>query len=164
MLSKIYGEVLCHFSNLPYIIIRPHNIFGERMGMSHVIPELIKKILLNKKFVYVSNQTHKRTFCYIKDAINLIVILMKKKTTTNKTYNLADSRKEIKILDLANLLIGISKKKGLKLKKIIDKNQSPKRRLADNSKILKDTNYKFSSKLKDNLRKTYKWYEKHISI
>ena len=76
---------------------------------------------------------------------------------------MADSRKEIKILDLAKLLINISKK-GLKLKKIIDKNQSPKRRLADNSKILKDTNYKFSSKLKDNLRKTYKWYEKHISI
>ena len=79
MLSKIYGEVLCHFSNLPYIIIRPHNIFGERMGMSHVIPELIRKILLSKKFVNVSNQTHKRTFCYIKDAIDLIVILMKKK-------------------------------------------------------------------------------------
>ena len=89
---------------------------------------------------------------------------MKKKTIINKTYNLADSRKEIKILDLANLLISISKKKGLILKKTMDKNQSPERRLADNSKILKDTNYKFSSKLKDNLRKTYKWYEKHISI
>ncbi len=164
MLSKIYGEVLCHFSNLPYIIIRPHNIFGERMGMSHVIPELIRKILFSKKFVNVSNQTHKRTFCYIKDAIDLIVILMKKKTIINKTYNLADSRKEIKILDLANLLISISKKKGLILKKTMDKNQSPERRLADNSKILKDTNYKFNSKFKDNLKKTYKWYEKHICI
>ena len=87
-----------------------------------------------------------------------------KKKIEKKTFNLADSRKEIKISHLVDLLIGISKKKGLKLKKIIDKNQSPKRRLADNSKILKDTNYKFSSKLKDNLRKTYKWYEKHISI
>ena len=43
MLSKIYSEALCHFSGIPFIIIRPHNIFGERMGMSHVIPELIKK-------------------------------------------------------------------------------------------------------------------------
>lgn len=164
MLSKIYGEAMCHFSNLPYIIIRPHNIFGERMGMSHVIPELIRKIIFSKKFVKVSNQTHKRTFCYIKDAIDMIVILMKKKTIINKTYNLADSRKEIKIFDLANLLINISKKKGLILKKFIDKNQSPKRRLADNSKILKDTNFKFNSELEDNLKKTYKWYEKHISI
>ena len=42
MLSKIYGEAMCHFSNL-LIIIRPHNIYGERIGMSHVIPELIRK-------------------------------------------------------------------------------------------------------------------------
>ena len=66
---------------------------------------------------------------------------------------MADSRKEIKIVDLANIFNWYFKKKGLKLKKIIDKNQSPKRRLADNSKILKDTNFKFNSKLKDNLRK-----------
>ncbi len=77
---------------------------------------------------------------------------------------MADSRKEIKIFDLASLLINISKKKGLILKKFIDKNHSPKRRLADNSKILKDTNFKFNSKLEDSLKKTYKWYEKYISI
>ena len=163
MLSKIYGEVMCHFSNLPYIIIRPHNIFGERMGMSHVIPEIIKKILTNKTYIKVSNKNHKRTFCYIKDAIDLIVILMKKKIV-KKTFNLADSRKEIKISHLVDLLIGISKKKGLILKSVIDKNQSPKRRLANNSKILKATNFKFKSKLKDNLKKTYEWYEKNISI
>jgi UDP-glucose 4-epimerase len=163
MLSKIYGEVMCLFSKLPYIIIRPHNIFGERMGMSHVIPEIIKKILKKKKSIKVSNQDHKRTFCYIKDAVNLIIILMKNKKLINKTYNLADSRKEIKILDLANTLIKISKKK-LIVKKFIDKNQSPKRRLANTSKILKDTKYRFNSSFKDNLKKTFDWYEKNISI
>ena len=105
MLSKIYGEAMCHFSNLPYIIIRPHNIYGERMGMSHVIPELIRKIIFSKKFVKVSNQTHKRTFCYIKDAIDLIVILMKKKTKINNFYNFEYSRNEIKIFDLAKHFI-----------------------------------------------------------
>tara|TARA_B100001063_G_C16734342_1_gene541136 strand:- start:711 stop:1667 length:957 start_codon:yes stop_codon:yes gene_type:complete len=163
MLSKIYGEVMCHFSKLPYIIIRPHNIFGERMGMSHVIPEIIKKIVISKKSIKVSNHNHKRTFCYIDDAVKLTKALMKNRKLTNQTYNLSDSRKEIRISDLARSLIKISQKK-LKIINFADKNQSPKRRLANNSKILKVTKYKFNSNFEDNLKKTFKWYEKNIAI
>ena len=44
MLSKIYCEAMTGVSNVNYTIIRPHNIYGPRMGMAHVIPELIFKI------------------------------------------------------------------------------------------------------------------------
>ncbi len=40
MLSKIYGEALCHQSGLPFTLVRPHNFYGPRMGLSHVVPEL----------------------------------------------------------------------------------------------------------------------------
>ena len=43
MLSKIYGEALCHNSGIPFTLFRPHNIYGPRMGMSHVIPEQLYK-------------------------------------------------------------------------------------------------------------------------
>jgi len=43
LLSKIYGEALCAHAGLPYTVIRPHNLYGPRMGMSHVIPQLLKK-------------------------------------------------------------------------------------------------------------------------
>ena len=48
MISKICGEYLCEYSNLPFTIIRPHNIFGPKMGKRHVIPELIIKISKKK--------------------------------------------------------------------------------------------------------------------
>ena len=32
------------YSNLPYVIFRPHNIYGPRMGTKHVIPQLIKRM------------------------------------------------------------------------------------------------------------------------
>ena len=32
-----------------YLILRPHNIYGPRMGYSHVIPEIIKKSFAAKK-------------------------------------------------------------------------------------------------------------------
>ncbi|PIS12097.1 MAG: NAD-binding protein, partial [Bdellovibrio sp. CG10_big_fil_rev_8_21_14_0_10_47_8] len=45
MLSKIYGEAMMIHSGLPYTVVRPHNVYGPRMGMNHVIPELLKKSL-----------------------------------------------------------------------------------------------------------------------
>ena len=44
MLSKIVGEVMCQHSGVPFTIFRPHNIYGPRMGMAHVIPELLMKV------------------------------------------------------------------------------------------------------------------------
>jgi nucleoside-diphosphate-sugar epimerase len=49
MMSKIYGELMCNLNkNLPHVNIRPHNFYGPRMGFSHVIPELMKKIYFSK--------------------------------------------------------------------------------------------------------------------
>ena len=36
-------------SNLPYIILRPHNIYGPRMGFAYVIPELCTNLKLKFK-------------------------------------------------------------------------------------------------------------------
>ena len=35
--------------NADYLILRPHNIYGPRMGYSHVIPELITKMIYEKR-------------------------------------------------------------------------------------------------------------------
>ncbi len=80
-ISKIYGEMMCFHSGLPITIIRPHNIYGPRMGMSHVIPELLKRcyFLEDKKKLGVYSPSHKRTFCYIDDAIQMIFKIMNKK-------------------------------------------------------------------------------------
>ena len=77
MLSKIYGEAMCRLSNLPFTILRPHNFYGPRMGQSHVIPELFKKVYFSKKkFVSVFSPDHRRNFCYIDDGINFILLLI----------------------------------------------------------------------------------------
>ena len=43
MLAKIYGEAMCHQARVPFTIVRPHNVYGPRMGMAHVIPELLQR-------------------------------------------------------------------------------------------------------------------------
>ena len=85
MLSKIYCEAMTGVSNVNYTIIRPHNIYGPRMGMAHVIPELIFKIDQTKsKKMNISNGQFRRTFCYVDDAVNMILSLMYSKKLIKK--------------------------------------------------------------------------------
>ena len=76
MLSKIYGEALCQRSGVPFTIIRPHNIYGPRMGMAHVIPELLRKAYHAPAngSLEVFSIDHRRTFCFIDDAVEMIKI------------------------------------------------------------------------------------------
>ncbi len=62
-LSKIIGEKIVQLSGFNYLCLRPHNIYGPRMGYSHVIPELIKKIKFQKsKKIKIYSPSHKRAF------------------------------------------------------------------------------------------------------
>ncbi len=163
MLSKIYCEALVNFSKLPYTILRPHNIYGPRMGMSHVIPEITAKALKKNKTLKIVNSHHTRTFCYINDAIKMILKIMEKKNTLGKTYNLGDQRYEIKIKDLVMKIIKILK---IKKKFKMDKNNynaSPLRRVPEMKKLFKDINYKIKSNFDVNLRETIEWYEFYLN-
>ena len=94
MLSKIYGESMCINSMLP-TIIRPHNFYGPRMGLSHVIPELMKKAVESENSkIDVFSINHKRTFCYIEDAVNAIQKLSESQNSIGKTYNIGDEEEK----------------------------------------------------------------------
>ena len=112
MLSKIYGEAMCQLSNLPFTILRPHNFYGPRMGLSHVVPEISKKIFFSKSNkIKVYSPNHKRNFCYIDDGINLILSLIKNKKSLNKTFNVGSNSKDINIRSLVKIIIKLSGKK-----------------------------------------------------
>ena len=164
-LSKITGESLCMNSGLPVTIFRPHNIYGPRMGMSHVIPELIKKILLlnSGEKLEVFSTNHTRTFCYIKDAIQLFFIAMHNNYTDNEILNMGTPAPEIKIMELAELLCKLSEK-NLKIVACEPQEGSISRRCPDMSKTIKLTNYKPSIGLREGLTDTFNWYKKNIRI
>ena len=117
MLSKLYGEYITYFSKLPITIFRPHNFYGPRMGMSHVIPELTQKIIKKKK-IELFSYNHSRTFCFIDDAINEIYLIIKTKKSLNQLYNIG-SKEEIKIYDLAKKIADYLNKKNKNYKKKI---------------------------------------------
>jgi UDP-glucose 4-epimerase len=159
-LSKLFIENFLKVSDIKYIIYRPHNIYGPRMGKSHVIPELIDKIILKKKQkVKVFSPKHKRVFCFIDDAVAQVLNSYDKKYNLNKIFNIGSSQKEINMIELARFINKFSKVK----KKILPgKNTlgSPYRRVPSVKKIYKNLrNYKEVS-LEKGILKTIEWYKK----
>ena len=162
MLSKIYGEALCNFANIPFVIVRLHNIYGPRMGMQHVIPQWIEKIKKDKKrkTFLIENENHTRTFCFIDDAVEMI----RKLAFSNKkniTFNVGNSKPEVKIKDLIHIIFRTMEIKKYKLKSKKSNNFSPKRRVPDMKKFIKEFKYKGQITLSDGINKTYLWYKKN---
>jgi len=163
MLSKIYGEAMCEYSGLPFTIVRPHNIFGPRMGLSHVIPEMLKKIYFAKvgEKIEVASPNHTRTFCYVDDALELIYRLSTIEAGKNCTFNIGTSSPEIKIIDLVRMIAEVAGKK-LKISPGKETPGSPRRRCPEMKRSISITSYRPKISLKRGIQLTYRWYKENI--
>lgn len=160
--SKIAGEVLvANYSkiyNLNANIIRPHNIYGPRMGYSHVIPEFIQRIFKNEKpfRIYGGDQT--RSFCYIDDFIRGITLIAKL-SKPNETYNIGNDKEEITIRELASIIFDLS---GFHPKiEILPAPEGSVQRRCPNIAKARSIGYEPMIGLRKGLTETVNWYKKH---
>ena len=117
------------------IIFRPHNVYGSDMGDEHVVPELIKKVKSAKRILKIKGSgLETRSFIYIDDFVKAFYLIFKKGKHLN-IYNIG-TEERIKIIDLANLIIKIFKKKIIIKKDQIAKGGT-KHRMPDIKKIRK---------------------------
>lgn len=163
MLSKIYGEAMCLHSGLPVTIVRPHNVYGPRMGMSHVIPELLQRTDAARPGteLTVYSPEHKRTFCHIDDAVALLKALVTSPAASGETFNLGAPGPEVEMAELARLIIA-TVDKPLRLEPGSTSPGSPTRRCADMSKASKFTGVTAKVTLEEGLRHTWKWYRDNV--
>ena len=159
--SKLAGELLTinYFKKLdvPFSIVRYHNIYGPRMGFEHVIPEFCKRIYTKADPFVVFGGEVTRAFCYIADAIKGTLLAMRNSNTDNQILHIGNSDEEVKIIDLAQLMLKLTD-----LNVSIKVNEAPigsvQRRCPDVSKIKKITGYSCKVTLEEGLRKTLDWY------
>lgn len=107
--SKIAGEsaVYSAAAAAPFkpIIIRFHNVYGERMPLTHVIPELLErcKSKADPFRLYGAHQT--RSFLHVQDAARAVLLAA---AGSSGIYNVG-SGEEITIEDLCNLIFEITR-------------------------------------------------------
>ena len=152
IISELYG---IHFAKKylkKFIIFRPHNVYGKDMGNEHVIPQFIKRfnnLKKNKKFLIYGTGNEQRSFIHIEDFVSGFDKIFKK-GKNQEIYNIGTTEK-IKILNLANLIAKILRKK-IKFKKIKILKGSPSIRCPDINKI-KKLGFKYKISLKNGIKK-----------
>lgn len=163
MLSKIYGEALLQQSGLPFTIVRPHNFYGPRMGLSHVIPELLKKAYFSDddQSLEVFSVDHKRTFCYIDDAVTMMRMLAETDNTIGQAYNIGNESPEVTILEVAETVLKVTGKM-LPIDAKPATAGSPARRCPSMAKTKDAIGYSGKVSLLEGIQKTFDWYKTYI--
>jgi len=165
--SKLVGELFVINYAKAYdfsaLIVRPHNFYGPRAGYDHVIPEFFLRIVdqVDPFPIYGSDDT--RTFCYIDDAVRAMEMLVNSEKTNKQpieTVHIGDF-KEIKILELLDIMFRVAGWKPSEIEKKEGKQGSVKRRLADVSKLQSLVNWQPEVLLGEGLKQTYEWYKEH---
>ena len=97
------------------------------------------------------------TFCYYKDAVDIILKLAVSKKTTKKIFNVGSQRPEIKIKNLITIIMKVLKMK----KKVIfikDKHNSPSRRCPNMRSANQIVGKLKFTKIEDGIKKTFEHY------
>jgi nucleoside-diphosphate-sugar epimerase len=159
LLSKLYGEALCHHAGLPVTVIRPYNIYGPRMGMAHVIPELLQRAERTPDggAMTVYSTRHRRAFCYVSDAVELIARLALAEDALDGIFNVGNQGEEVAIGRLAELIV-TTLGRGIAIEAGPDTPGSPARRCPDMTRTSAVTGYEARVPLPEGLRKTCNWY------
>jgi UDP-glucose 4-epimerase len=163
MLSKLYGEALCLSSGLPVTIVRPHNFYGPRMGLSHVVPELLKRAYETPDggTLEVYSVEHRRTFCYIEDAVEILFRASVASECAGQTLNVGAERPEISIQELAEIVVE-TVGRDLDIRALPATPGSPPRRAPDMTRTVGLTGHAPAVSVADGVRRTFDWYRERV--
>lgn len=163
MLSKLVGESMCFYSGLPVTILRPHNVYGPRMGLSHVIPQMLERAhkARDGEEFQVWSADHTRTFCYIDDAVAIMRRAAEADSCLGKAINLGSQRPEITIGELAAIVLRVVGRR-LTPVSMPPHPGSPARRCPDMSLTRDLIGFEAGIELEDGVRRTYEWYRTNI--
>ncbi|MCS7337353.1 MAG: GDP-mannose 4,6-dehydratase, partial [Verrucomicrobiae bacterium] len=135
-------------------------VYGPRMGYEHVIPELYLRAKEGQDPLVVYSADHSRAFCYVQDAVELMVQLMRAPASNGQTFNVGNDTEEVTIQQLAERILRI-----MGLERQIVPRPAPhdpiRRRCPDMSKARSLLGYAPKVNLDTGLSLTIAWYERH---
>ena len=163
MLSKIFGEAMSFQSGLPVTVVRPHNVYGPRMGLAHVIPELLQRAYEAEDGgrLGVYSVEHRRTFCHVSDAVEMFSRAAQAAEGVGETLNVGKQEPEIPIGELAELIVEVVGRR-LEIEPLETHPGSPARRCPDMTRTSEVTGYLAEMSIEDGVRDTYDWYRRNV--
>lgn len=165
-LSKMVGEsAVTHYAlsvGFEAVSARYHNVYGPRMGVDHVIPELMQRIhkRIDPMPVYSVEQT--RAFCYISDAVDATIALMDCQLNGPSIVHVGNDTEEITIGNLLDRLLTITDFQP-KISPLPAPAASVARRCPDISLLRSLTGFDPTVGIDEGLELTWKWYKNRFA-
>lgn len=163
--SKAAGDMLAlsyyNTYNLPIIITRTENNFGEYQHPQKAMPKFVKYALENRKLPVYGDGEHRRMWLYVKDHCSAIHHLLNH-GKIGEIYHIAGEQ-ELTNNQLAKKILNTLGKPENMIEYIDDFNIRPghDRRYALNTEKLKSTAWQPSYKLDETLEKVVTWYKEN---
>jgi len=153
IIIKSYSEVF----NLPYSIVRPSALYGERCVSRRVGQIFIENIIQGKELIINGDGNEKLDFTYITDLIDGIEKCCVSDNALNQTFNITFGQGR-KIKELIEILK--TEFNNIKVKYNERDNLMPERGTLSNEKSIKLLGYKSNYPIEKGYVEYIKWYKK----
>jgi len=165
-ISKVTGEHLTYSYfkeyGYPCVTIRPFNIYGPGQIGEGAIHIFIRQAVLNKRIEIHGDGDQIRSWCYISDMLEGILLCMTNKNAIGEIFNIGNPRGTITISSLAEKIIALCPT--FSTIKYIPKNYvDVELRIPSISKAQELLEYKPTVDLDEGILKTYNWYFKYLN-
>jgi UDP-glucuronate decarboxylase len=163
-MSKAFGEMAvvhaCRNAGRPYTIARYHNVYGPRMGMQHVIPEMYRRVYDGQDPLVVYSVDHRRAFCYVDDGVEATLRLMAAEVPS-EVYNIGNDAAEVTIGELARQVLAWAERRGGAIDARESAGPGIARRCPDITRLRRATGFAPQFTLAAGLDRTLAWY-RHV--
>jgi UDP-glucuronate decarboxylase len=168
--SKRLGETLAmtyyRLYGSPVKIIRPFNVYGpgQRLDDGRIIPSLMSAAFHRKPIVLYSDGRATRSFCYVRDAIRgMLLVLLSQ--TSGEAFNVGNDE-EVSIGEVAQIAAGLDGQPELEIhwETSTDRDylsDNPQRRCPDLAKLRKLGAWEPQVKVREGLARTLQSYREH---
>ena len=152
--------------NIPVKVVRPFNTYGPRQTARAIVPTIITQILSGRKSIKLGNLHPTRDLTFVKDTINGFLEIAKSNKLIGEITNIGMNDEisinelAIKVANLMNVEIQFQSV----TERIRPENSEVERLRCDNTKILRNTNWKPEYNLEKGILETIKFLEKYINI
>lgn len=159
--SKIAGElVVLNFARrlgYEHTVLRYHNVYGPGMGIDHVIPQFIGRLLRGEEFTVQGDGEQRRAFCYVDDAIPPTIAAAVAADAAGGTFNVGNPGEEHSINDLIALLARVAGRT-ITPRHVEFAGEGTRRRLPDVSRAEAVLGLRPEVSLEQGLARTFAWY------
>ena len=151
---------------LPIKIVRPFNIYGPRQSARAIIPTISIQILNGIEKIKLGNLNAKRDLTFVKDTVQGFIEIAKNEKFNGESINIG-MQEEISVKDLVNKISKIANKKvevEIDNQRVRPDKSEVDRLLCDNSKLIKNSNWKPVYNIDTGLKETINWIDQNKNL